>query len=428
MPVHECNSHYCRSTYPYEKLNPMITERLLYTDKKATNSFVNNLCLLRKTRTCRNQQEMSWGLNEICILMQWLLEGGDLLQEQPVGFEVQTPVEKPFLEVIKCAFPFIKAILDEICDAAKQQMKDISSDVLGSWSRAVTTCDGCWQIRGYFSQNCTFIIKNYLTGGLLYYGHLSMRGADKICDEEFWQGTAKAAEGHLAQVLWSKAKDEDLKVEVNLQDADSSSALGFRYSFPHELESKVMLCGGHVGRANGKKLQELQSKSTVTTQFIALHKEQFPNIQSANNDPEKYRVTMLTLGKYHSRDIHSWEECSFHPLVKCSCKKCDVDLNGFCPEMKWSGEAYHSAHVLKCDFHGLLYEIECANRAKDAEKVIDPNLVPTKTKRIKTKIDRTEDQKLRKKYTAKCQIQHSYVGDDDDDIDEELAKAMTECY
>jgi hypothetical protein len=64
----------------------------------------------------------------------------------------------------------------------------------------------------------------------------------------------------------------------------------------------------------------------------------------------------------------------FHPLVKCSCKKCDVDENGFCPDMKCSGEPYHSAHVLKCDFHGLLYEIECAHRAKDAEKVIDPEL------------------------------------------------------
>ena len=320
--------------------------------------------------------------------------------------------EKPFLDVIYHAFPFIKAILDEICDDAKH----ISSDVLGSWSRAVTTCDGCWQIRGHFSQNCTFIIKNYLTGGLLYYGHLSMRGADKICDEELWQGTAKAAEGHLAQVLWAKAKDEDMGVEVNWQDADSSSALGFRYSFPNELESKVMLCGGHVGRAHGKKLQELQAKSTVTAQFIALYKEQFPNISlvkcwqkkhrfvskkykpacgcirpgfiqsakrnhycalvQAGNDAEKYRATMLTLGKYHSRDIHSWEggSCTFHPLVKCSCKKCDVDENGFCPDMKCSGEPYHSAHILKCDFHGLLYEIECAQRAKDAEKVIDPNL------------------------------------------------------
>ncbi|KXJ12993.1 hypothetical protein AC249_AIPGENE16782 [Exaiptasia diaphana] len=69
-------------------------------------------------------------------------------------------------------------------------------------------------------------------GGLLYYGHLSMRGADRICNEELWQGTAKAAEGHLAQVLWSKAKEEELKVEINWQDADSSSALGFRYVYP----------------------------------------------------------------------------------------------------------------------------------------------------------------------------------------------------
>ena len=267
-----------------------------------------------------------------------------------LGLEVLS--EKPFLEIIHHAFPFIKAILDEICDDVKHQMKELSSDVLGSWSHAVTTCDGCWQIRGYFSQNCTFIIKNYLTGGLLYYGHLSMRGADSICDEELWQGTAKAAEGHLAQVLWAKAKDEDMMVEVNWQDADSSSALGFRYSFPNELESKVMLCGGHVGRAHGKKLQELQTKLSITNQFIALHKEQFPNITSvkcccvgkkhtfvskknkpacgcigpgfiqsakrnhycalvqAGKDPEKYRATMLTLGKYHSRDIHQWEDGS----------------------------------------------------------------------------------------------------------------------
>ena len=34
--------------------------------------------------------------------------------------------EKPCLDVIYHAFPFIKAILDEICDDAKHQMKDIS--------------------------------------------------------------------------------------------------------------------------------------------------------------------------------------------------------------------------------------------------------------------------------------------------------------
>lgn len=99
-----------------------------------------------------------------------------------------------------------------------------------------------------------------------------MRGADRICNEELCQGTAKAAEGHLAQVLWAKAKEEGLKVEVNWQDADSSSAKGFRYSLANEQESRMMLCGGHVGRAHGKKLQDLQKMSSFSSTFISLHK------------------------------------------------------------------------------------------------------------------------------------------------------------
>ena len=33
-----------------------------------------------------------------------------------------------------------------------------------------------------------------------------------------------------------------------------------------------------------------------------------------------------------------------------------------------------TAHAWKCDLHGLAYEIECAKRAKNAEKAIDPEL------------------------------------------------------
>ena len=86
-----------------------------------------------------------------------------------------------------------------------------------------------------------------------------------------------------------------------------------------------------------------------TPAFIALHKSKFPAIESvkcccagkkhtvvatrnkrvcgcigpgfiqnakrnhycalvqAGNSPEKYRDTMIPLGKYHSRDIHEWE-------------------------------------------------------------------------------------------------------------------------
>ena len=86
-------------------------------------------------------------------------------------------------------------------------------------------------------------------GALLHYGHLSMRGADRICNQDLWQSTAKSAEGHLSQQLWTQAKEEGLKVEINWQDADSSPAKGFTYSFSNKQESRVMLCGGHVGRA-----------------------------------------------------------------------------------------------------------------------------------------------------------------------------------
>ena len=68
-------------------------------------------------------------------------------------------------------------------------------------------------------------------------------------------------------------------MEVNWQDADSSSAKGFRYSFSNEQESKIMLCGGHVGSAHGKKLQDLQTKSSFSKGFIGIHKKDYPEME-----------------------------------------------------------------------------------------------------------------------------------------------------
>ena len=78
------------------------------------------------------------------------------------GLGLGVVTENPYLKIVGLALPYIKEILDEMCEEAKEQMRSISDEELGSWERAVTTCDGCWQIRGHFSQNCTFVVRNYI--------------------------------------------------------------------------------------------------------------------------------------------------------------------------------------------------------------------------------------------------------------------------
>ena len=53
------------------------------------------------------------------------------------------------------------------CVKKKKNMQELSQDELGSWTRAVVTSDGVWHTQGHFSKNGSFIVKNYLTGGLL---------------------------------------------------------------------------------------------------------------------------------------------------------------------------------------------------------------------------------------------------------------------
>lgn len=45
---------------------------------------------------------------------------------------------------------------------------------------------------------------------------------------------------------------------------------------------------------------------------------------------------MLIFGKYYSKDIYEWEGgfCFFYFLIKCFCKNCDCDENGFYLDMK----------------------------------------------------------------------------------------------
>ena len=115
-----------------------------------------------------------------------------------------------FMDTIYSMYPIVKAMLDDICETAKQEMKDKKEDELGSWQRAVTVADGTWQTRGWHSKNAMFTIRNYLNGALLYYHHLCQKGRDEVIEEELYKGTSKSSEGYAASVTFQRAKDEGM--------------------------------------------------------------------------------------------------------------------------------------------------------------------------------------------------------------------------
>lgn len=110
----------------------------------------------------------------------------------PRGLGIPVLHRSNFYSVVKDAYMYIKQMLDNLCTLAKDEMKLLPPSTLGSWPRAVTTADGCWLTRGHFSQNCTFIVKNYLRNSILWYGHLCMHGNDDVAEPVF-PGTAKSA-------------------------------------------------------------------------------------------------------------------------------------------------------------------------------------------------------------------------------------------
>ena len=152
---------------------------------------------------------------------------------------------------------------------------------LGSWKRAVTTSDGCWQIRGSFSHNSTFVIRNYLIGALLWYRHLSMRGADSIIDKELYKDTAKSAEGFLVAVLFKKAHDEGCTILTNWQDQDSSSEKSFREVHgEHKCTSDEVWWTHWV--STWACTEGPHEQKSFTADFQKRHKEKFPLVESVS--------------------------------------------------------------------------------------------------------------------------------------------------
>ena len=117
-----------------------------------------------------------------------------------------------FMDTIYYMYPVVKSMLGDICEAAKQEMKDKKEDELGSWKRAVTVADGTLQTHGWHSKNATFAIRNYLNGALLYYHHLCQRARDNVIEEELYKGTSKSAEGYAARLTFVGPKRRECRL------------------------------------------------------------------------------------------------------------------------------------------------------------------------------------------------------------------------
>eukprot|EP00118_Oscarella_pearsei_P023973 m.294635 g.294635 ORF g.294635 m.294635 type:complete len:616 (+) comp40752_c0_seq9:960-2807(+) len=305
---------------------------------------------------------------------------------QHIGFEVLS--NKAYYKIIAKAHPHIQAILDDLCAKEKNRMQAMPPEEIGSWQRAVVASDGVWLTRGAHSKHGSFVVKNFLTGAILWYDHLSQKKAGKIEDEAY-KGTSKSMEGYMASRTYQKAKTEGCNIEVLWQDGDATTEKAFNdVGFAN---SRVMLCAGHVNRSHGHSLDEASKKKAFSADFIKEHQGDFPAVAEvkcncekkrhspscgcirdafvrnakvnhfacilqAEKNPEVYATTMTTLGKYNARDIHSWEggQCRFHEQ-----------------EIR-PGQPYRTKFPLTCPLHALAYEIECAHRAGMAEKIIHP--------------------------------------------------------
>ena len=119
-----------------------------------------------------------------------------------------------------------------------------------------------------------------MNNSLLYVVHLCMRGNDNVIDEDLFEGTSKAAEGHAAEIAFGLARDDNVHIEVHWQDGDSSSANSLCVYYPDETKTRVMLCGGHVARSHINKLKSLADKKIFAKRYKKKHRLKFPTVDT----------------------------------------------------------------------------------------------------------------------------------------------------
>uniref|UniRef100_A0A1X7UW32 Uncharacterized protein n=1 Tax=Amphimedon queenslandica TaxID=400682 RepID=A0A1X7UW32_AMPQE len=85
---------------------------------------------------------------------------------------------------------------------------------------------------GSFSRNCTFTVRNYMTGAFLYYYHICQKGKD-TCKEDLYEGTLKSVKEFGAEHVFILMAQHGIIVECHVQDCDSTAGNAMLKSFPN---------------------------------------------------------------------------------------------------------------------------------------------------------------------------------------------------
>ena len=137
-----------------------------------------------------------------------------------------------------------------------------------------------------------------------------------------------------------------------------------------------------------------QGCGCLTDSFCQRARNSFSNILSTSQSAAEFarRLRGLT---HHVRDEHQWTEeerckahdlteckkcgqklgievirrCDFHPLVECSCGKCDPGQDLNC-----EGKPYHTKEILNCPFHQVAYKLDCHRRIEMANQLVHPTM------------------------------------------------------
>ena len=201
--------------------------------------------------------------------------------------------KNPYFEVIKLVYPHVADISNGMCEEEKNNMRALRNDQLGSCKKVVVTSDGVRHTSGHFSKKGSFNIKNYLTGGLLWFGHKYMRGKEP-------------------QNLWKESLQRNVISRQQMKAAKwKLSGKMVTQEQPRQLVSIITMEKFYGVEDTWVGSIEAAKKKEFSTDFKRKYEAQFPSVRTLNckcDPPQDFQhngdnTSTCAMTRHAKRDI-----------------------------------------------------------------------------------------------------------------------------